>query len=191
MSKCPRELPLSWPTSIYKPPQKIEALQTWRGTLRTDRTRRSIWPDALPCVRSSCAIHVSPTFNIERPISMVTCHVPRVKSDRTRRCNVPDTRPAFDRSRTRACEAWQDAPLARRTEHYRSCVRSFPVRVQRAKLVTRHVRWRAIGRTSVSGQHFKFHCSRALLTSLRLDADALHPVARTTSPMAWTDQTRP
>jgi hypothetical protein len=50
---------------------------------------------------------------------------------------------------------------------------------QRAKLATGRIRWRVIGCTSVSGQHFEFHCSRMLLTSLGPDADALCPIART------------
>jgi hypothetical protein len=76
MSKYPRELPLSRPTSIYNPPQKIEPLQTRRGTLRTDRTRRSDRPDATLASGRYCPSEPMPAtrpyLDIERRFPTVT-----------------------------------------------------------------------------------------------------------------------
>jgi hypothetical protein len=81
MSKCLRELPLSRPTSIYKPPQKIEPMKgysAYRPDAQVDMTGRvALRPIILrrPCV--ACVQHRTPDLN---------GHLPCTKGSRATGC---------------------------------------------------------------------------------------------------------
>jgi hypothetical protein len=70
MFKLPRELPKSWPTHIYKTPQRIEPLGSLISPTRLHRTHRWVTPDEAPASGHHTA----------RPLDC--CHVSRLNVNR-------------------------------------------------------------------------------------------------------------